>query len=50
MFAASTEPIPRILLPAVREKGDDKNAPVSERQYVSPYGPSKDGSRVSKTP
>jgi CubicO group peptidase (beta-lactamase class C family) len=50
MFAASTEPIPRILLPAVREKGDDPNAPVIERQYVSPYGPSKDGRRVSKTP
>jgi CubicO group peptidase (beta-lactamase class C family) len=50
MFAASTEPIPRIILPAVREKGDDKNAPVIERQYVSPYGASKDGSRVSKKP
>jgi CubicO group peptidase (beta-lactamase class C family) len=48
MFAASTEPIPRIILPAVREKGDDRNAPVIERQYVSPYGPSRDGSRVSK--
>jgi CubicO group peptidase (beta-lactamase class C family) len=50
MFAASTEPIPRIILPAVREPGDDKNAPVVEREYVSPYGPSKDGSRVSKKP
>jgi CubicO group peptidase (beta-lactamase class C family) len=50
MFAASTEPIPRILLPAVREAGDDRNAPVIERVYVSPYGPSKDGSRVTKKP
>jgi CubicO group peptidase (beta-lactamase class C family) len=48
MFAASTDPIPRIILPAVREPGDDKNAPVVERTYVSPYGPSKDGSRVVK--
>ena len=50
MFAASTEPIPRIILPAVRETGDDRNAPVIEREYVSPYGASKDGSRVSKKP
>jgi CubicO group peptidase (beta-lactamase class C family) len=50
MFAASTEPIPRIILPAVREAGDDRNAPVVERAYVSPYGASKDGSRVSKKP
>lgn len=50
MFGASTEPIPRIILPAVREPGDDRNAPVIERQYVSPYGASKDGSRVSKKP
>jgi CubicO group peptidase (beta-lactamase class C family) len=50
MFGASTEPIPRIILPAVREQGDDKNAAVIERVYVSPYGASKDGSRVSKKP
>jgi CubicO group peptidase (beta-lactamase class C family) len=50
MFAASTDPIPRIILPAIREPGDDKNAPVVERVYVSPYGPSKDGSRVAKKP
>lgn len=50
MFAASTEPIPRIILPATREAGDDKNAPVIERQFTSPYGPSKDGSRVAKKP
>jgi len=50
MFAASTDPIPRIILPAVREPGDNKNAPVIEREYVTPYGPSKDGSRVAKKP
>ncbi|HEX8847802.1 MAG TPA: serine hydrolase [Pyrinomonadaceae bacterium] len=38
--------VPQIILPAVRERGDDKNAPVIEREYKSPYGPSKDGSRV----
>jgi hypothetical protein len=48
MFAASTDPIPRIILPAVRKPGDDKKAPVIEREYVTPYGPSKDGSRVLK--
>src|SRR5712691_624230 len=41
VFGASTEPLPRIILPAVREPGDDRNAPVIERVYVSPYGPSK---------
>jgi CubicO group peptidase (beta-lactamase class C family) len=50
MMAASNEPIPRIILPAVREKGDDRNAPVVERPYVSPYGRSTDGSRVTKKP
>lgn len=50
MGGASTEPIPRIILPAVREPGDDKSAPVIERVYVSPYGRSNDGSRVSKKP
>ena len=39
--------VPRYLLPAVREAGDDKNAAVVERDYTSPYGYSKDGSRVS---
>jgi CubicO group peptidase (beta-lactamase class C family) len=50
MQAASIDPIPRIILPAVREAGDDRNAPVIERHYVSPYGRSPDGSRVSKNP
>jgi CubicO group peptidase (beta-lactamase class C family) len=34
------ELIPNFILPAVRETGDDKNAPVIERDFVSPYGPS----------
>lgn len=34
------ELIPRYILPAVREPGDDKSAPVIQRDYVSPYGPS----------
>jgi hypothetical protein len=36
------------ILPAVREAGDDPNAPVKDLDWTSPYGPSKDGSRVSK--
>lgn len=36
------------VLPAVREPGDDPNAPVSNLDWVSPYGASKDGSRVVK--
>jgi len=50
MGGASVVPIPRIILPAVREPGDDKNAPVIERVWDSPYGRSSDGSRVSKKP
>ena len=38
--------VPRFLLPAVRERGDDPAAPVLPREFKSPYGPSKDGSRV----
>ena len=41
--------VPRFILPAVREQGDDKNAPVIEREYKSPHGRSTDGSRVSGT-
>jgi CubicO group peptidase (beta-lactamase class C family) len=37
---------PRFILPAVREAGDDPRAPVSPREFKSPYGASKDGSRV----
>jgi CubicO group peptidase (beta-lactamase class C family) len=46
MMAASNEPIPRLILPAVREKGDDPEAPIVPRDYVSPYGASTDGSPV----
>ena len=40
------EIVPRTILPAVREPGDDKNAPVVEHEYTNPYGRSDDGSRV----
>ena len=50
MGEASVVPIPRIILPAVREPGDAKNAPVVEREFVSPYGRSTDGSRVTRKP
>ncbi|HEX8170500.1 MAG TPA: serine hydrolase domain-containing protein [Thermoanaerobaculia bacterium] len=49
-FAASNDLPAQTILPAVREPGDDPHAPVVERVYVSPYGPSKDGSRVSPKP
>jgi CubicO group peptidase (beta-lactamase class C family) len=35
------------ILPAVREPGDDPNVPVKDLDWLSPYGASKDGSRVS---
>ncbi len=35
------------ILPAVREPGDDPNAPVTNIDWASPYGPSTDGSRVA---
>ena len=35
------------ILPAVREPGDDPNAQVKDLDWVSPYGASKDGSRVT---
>ena len=40
--------VPRYLLPAVREPGDNRNTPVVDREYSSPYGRSTDGSRVSQ--
>jgi len=40
------EIVPRLILPAVREPGDDRNAPVVEHEYTNPYGRSEDGSRV----
>ena len=39
--------VPRFILPAVREAGDDPDAPVRDRDFVSPYGRSTDGSRVT---
>ena len=39
--------VPRSILPAVRERGDDPAAPVADRDFVSPYGRSADGSRVT---
>jgi hypothetical protein len=41
--------VPRYVLPAVRERGDDKSAPVVDREYTTPYGRSTDGSRVLRT-
>jgi CubicO group peptidase (beta-lactamase class C family) len=38
------------ILPAVREPGDDPKATVKDIDWLSPYGPSKDGSRVSPQP
>ncbi|HET9298794.1 MAG TPA: serine hydrolase, partial [Candidatus Polarisedimenticolaceae bacterium] len=32
------EIVPRFILPAVREPGDDKGAPVVEHAYTNPYG------------
>ncbi len=41
---------PRYILPAVREPGDDKNAPVIPREdYVTPYGRSDASGPVSGT-
>jgi len=39
--------VPRSILPAVRERGDDPNAPVADREYSTPYGRSTNGSRVA---
>ena len=37
------------ILPAVRKPGDDPDAPVKDLDWASPYGASKDGSRVSRS-
>jgi len=29
---------PRYILPAMREPGDDENAPVTQQEFVTPYG------------
>lgn len=42
------ELIPRYILPAVRQRGDDPAAPVVEREWKTPYGRSPNGSRVRK--
>jgi len=39
--------VARHILPAVREAGDGRSAPVIDRDFTSPYGRSPDGSRVS---
>jgi hypothetical protein len=49
-YAGNPYVTPRSILPAVREPGDDPHAPVVERDWVDPYGPSKDGSRVAPAP
>jgi len=38
--------VPRSILPAVREPGDDPRAPVQDREFNTRYGRSTDGSRV----
>ena len=40
--------VPRSILPAVREPGDDPRAPVMDRDFTSPYGRGPDGSRVTQ--
>jgi CubicO group peptidase (beta-lactamase class C family) len=40
------EYVPRYLLPAVRQAGDNKNSPVNERDYHTSYGKSAEGGRV----
>jgi CubicO group peptidase (beta-lactamase class C family) len=46
MFAPANNIVANAILPAVREARDDPHGPVIERVYASPYGPSKDGSRI----
>jgi len=36
------------ILPAIREPGDDPTAPVHDLDWASPYGASKDGTRVTR--
>jgi CubicO group peptidase (beta-lactamase class C family) len=43
------ELVPRYILPAVREPGDDTNATVTPGDYVSPYGPSPVSGRVTQS-
>ncbi len=39
--------LPRFVLPAVREAGDERSSEVAERSYKSPYGRSANGGRVA---
>ncbi len=48
MNIVSNDLVYRMVMPAVREPGDDPHAPVVEGTFTSPYGASKDGSRVRK--
>ena len=41
--------VPRAILPAVREPGDDPHAPVRDREFTPVYGRSANGSRVTAT-
>jgi CubicO group peptidase (beta-lactamase class C family) len=41
------ELLPRFILPAVREKGDDPGTPVQPIEFRTPYGRSDDGSPVT---
>jgi hypothetical protein len=35
--------VPNYILPAVRERGDDPNAPVVRREFTTPYGRARPG-------
>jgi len=43
------EYIPNYILPAVREPGDSRSAPVTEGHFVTPYGHSEANGRVTRT-
>ncbi|HEX3109509.1 MAG TPA: serine hydrolase [Thermoanaerobaculia bacterium] len=46
MFAPANNIVANAIVPATREAGDDPHGAVIEREYATPYGPSKDGTRV----
>lgn len=37
-FRIQQDYVPNYILPAVREAEDDANAPVTQREFVTPYG------------
>jgi len=41
--------VPRFILPAVKEKGDERGTRVIDGDFSSSYGRSKDGSRILQT-